>query len=208
MGLVATAAVGAVSGFAGGLLSATRRLSNFTRQIESAGYSFEKYAPQVQVAKANQQITNIDIEMRRARVLDSRFAEFTDLQTDANKILGEFKTQAMKVVLDSVLPLMKTGVDFLKNIEESSRAMSVTYWKTVEWMAARMLSTEQERRALAEQIAKKLEGIRKNTEKEAKAAPVNDPFMDQFLNMQIPMYAAPKPYRKNRNRPRGMGAIP
>jgi len=207
MGVVATAAIGAVGGFAGGLLSATRMLSNFTRQIEDAGYSFEKYAPQVQVAKANQQITNIDIEMRRARVLDSRFAEFTDLQTDANKILGEFKTQAMKVVLDSVLPLMKTGVDLLKHIDESSASVKETYWSIAQWGASFFLSKD-EMKTLAEDIRRKLEGINKNTKPKSNATPVADPFMDQFLNMQVPMYAAPKPFRRNRNRPKRMGAIP
>lgn len=196
-GLAISAAIGAFTGgIVGAGLTVARSFTQtaalcdqFGEAVNRAAKGFEQYAPQTQVARAKAEISEIQIEMQRARQLDSKMAQFVNLQTDATKIFEKLKTDIMDYLLTKSLPLLEGGVQYLKLANEQLSQLDQTYWRAAEYVAGFVLNN-QELAAFREDVKKKIEKIEENTRKGPEAEPFRDQYMDEFLNMGIPLYAA------------------
>lgn len=207
-GFAKAGVAGAIAGFTFSLANGTKAVNRFESELNRAAQGFEKFAPQTQKARANQQVTEIGVEMRRGQALDARMAEFVTLQTEVSASFEDFKTRLFKILLDVFVPVMRGIWDAFVTFWEWIRDYGLQLADALDKIATTLMSIALVGEAAGKGVSSIANMIRELLKKAEEDGAIRDPFIDQLLNMQVPMYAAPKPFRRNRNRPRGMGAIP
>lgn len=208
-GFAKAGVAGAVAGFTFSLASGTRAVNRFEQELERAAQGFEKYAPRTQVARADQQISQINVEMRRAAALDTRMAEFVTLQTEISASFEDFKTRLFKILLDIFVPLFRSIWESLQATWAWVQEQGKVVVEILDQVATAIASIAVIGEVMSKAIASIANLIREILKKADENNAMHDPFIDDLLKMQVPLYPGPQPFRRPpRRRPAGGGGNP